>query len=159
MANVINYLIDFQLDHILTTILLYLDPASLHAAKQVSRSWHECVCEHIWERKYIRNLVQQTHLKRWKEGAFEERRFQTFSGPDVSIYSLCCDEYSVVAGLNNGLAKVFDINSCVFKFLLNCRKGFDMSADCNYGVRTTISNDVFDFVISLHLESVDELCI
>ena len=142
MSNVINYLIDYQLDHILTTILLYLDPASLHAAKQVCRTWHECVCEHIWERKYIRSLVLRTHLKRWKEGAFEERRFQTFSGPDVSIYFLCCAEYSVVASLNNGLTNVFDINNtCIFKFLLNCRKGFDISGDYNYRVRTAIGDD------------------
>eukprot|EP00091_Calanus_sinicus_P005083 TRINITY_DN15455_c0_g1_i1.p1 TRINITY_DN15455_c0_g1~~TRINITY_DN15455_c0_g1_i1.p1 ORF type:complete len:120 (-),score=23.44 TRINITY_DN15455_c0_g1_i1:30-389(-) len=119
MANVINYLIDYQLDHILTTILLYLDPASLHAAKQVCISWHECVCEHIWERKNIRDLVQQTHFKRWKEGAFEERRFQTFSGPDVSIYSMCCDEYSLVVGLNMVLQRCSILTLVSSKFLLN----------------------------------------
>jgi len=60
----------------------------------------------------------------------------------VSIYSLSCDEYSIVAGLSNGLAKVFTINTCMFKFLLNCRRGCDIGEECSYGVRSGIGESV-----------------
>ena len=140
--DIISQLIDYQLEHILTIILLYLDPASLHSIKQVCKSWHEVVRETIWGRQFVRRLVQEANLERWKNGSFEERRFQTFSGPDVSIYSLCCDAYIVIAGMSNGLAKVFDIRTGSFKYLLNCRKTFDITEECCSGVRVAIGDQI-----------------
>jgi len=142
MLNVMQELIDHQLDDILTTILLYLDPASLQSAGQVCWAWHDTIYQLIWDRRYTRDMVQRAHLQNWLQGHYEAKRLQTFSGADVYIYSLCCDEYRIVAGLSNGLAKVFNIKTMVFMYLLNCRRGCDIGQECSYGVRTAIGEEV-----------------
>jgi hypothetical protein len=82
----------------------------------MSKSWWIFMKENIWDRKVVCEQIKENHLQNWKQARYEKRMIRTFSGPDVSIHSLCCDGYLVVAGFDNELVQAFNIKTGAFKF-------------------------------------------
>ena len=122
--DVINCLIDCQLDELLTKVLLYLDPGSLHQAKLVCVAWCIFIQDNIWDRDSVRRRLQSQHLIRWKTADHEYKEWVVISRKEEKVVSLACDEWVLVAGLDSGLAKVYSIETCGFVNLLNCRDDF-----------------------------------
>eukprot|EP00092_Neocalanus_flemingeri_P002440 GFUD01002610.1.p1 GENE.GFUD01002610.1~~GFUD01002610.1.p1 ORF type:complete len:411 (-),score=77.25 GFUD01002610.1:57-1289(-) len=122
--DVISCLLDCQLDDLLTRVLLHLDPGSLHQAKLVCVAWCIFIQDNIWERDSIRKRLQKQHLTRWKKADHDDREWVVNCMEEEEVVSLACDEWVLVAGLNNGLAKVYSIETCGFVNLLNCRDDY-----------------------------------
>ena len=122
--DVISRLLDCQLDELLTKVFLYLDPGSLHQAKLVCVAWCIFIQDNIWERDSIRKKLQSHHLTRWKRADHDDREWVVRCMKEEVVVSLACDEWVLLAGLNNGLAKVYSIETCGFVNLLNCRDDY-----------------------------------
>jgi len=121
---VISQLLDYHLEPLLTKILLYLDPGSLHQVKLVCVAWCVFIQDNIWHRDSVRRKVQDQHLNRWKEGLHVDKEWMVNCRKGERVVSLACDDWVIVAGLDSGLAKVYSIESCGFVNLLNCRADY-----------------------------------
>merc|ERR1719347_2369556 len=71
--DVISRLLNSQLDYLLTKVLLYLDPGSLHQVKLVCVAWCVFIQDNIWDREFVRRKIQGQHLHRWKKGLHEDK--------------------------------------------------------------------------------------
>ena len=122
--DVISRLLDCQLDSLLTKVLLYLDPGSLHQVKLVCVAWCVFIQDNISDREFVRRKIQGQHLNRWKKGLHEDKTWVVNCRKRERVVSLACDDWVIVAGLDSGLAKVYSIETGGFVNLLNCRDDY-----------------------------------
>jgi len=116
----LDWLLQAGLGPVVTEILLLLDPPSLHAAKQVCQLWCNYIQSEVWGRARVRLKLRQRHLQRWEAGEGSETQWNLGEGSGL-VYSICCDDYWLVVGLNNGLAKVFVISTGQLLAELDCK--------------------------------------
>ena len=144
--DVISQLLTRQLNHILTKVLLYLDPGSLHQAKLVCVAWCIFIQDNIWDRDSVRRSLQGHHLNRWKMAVHQDKEWVVNCRKGERVVSLSCDDCILIAGLNSGLAKVYSIKTCGFVNLLNCRGDFyDLGPSAE---EIFVYSDIGDYLIA-----------
>ena len=81
-------------------IFLYLDGSSLKSAELVCWSWRRFVLEEVWEHWETRKQVESG----WRRGIPATRRLELGS----ACVAMCCDERSVVCGLEDGRVELIN---------------------------------------------------
>ena len=69
----------------------------------------------------MRAGLERRHLARWRRGEARRSQITVLAGRKTEVVSLACDDWILIAGLSDGLAKVYSIDSGQFVTLLNCR--------------------------------------
>ena len=69
----------------------------------------------------LRSGLQRRHLERWRRGEARRRQISVLASRQTELVSLACDDWIIIAGLSDGLAKVYNIDTGEFLTLLNCR--------------------------------------
>ena len=69
----------------------------------------------------LRFGLEQRHLGRWRRDEARMREISVLTSRHTELVSLACDDWIVIAGLSDGLAKVYNIESGQFLTILNCR--------------------------------------
>ena len=69
----------------------------------------------------LRSGLERRHLERWRRGEARRTEIRVLTRRHTEVVSLACDDFIIIAGLSDGLAKVYNIDSGQFVTILNCR--------------------------------------
>ena len=69
----------------------------------------------------MRSGLERRHLERWRRGEARRSEIRVLTTSHSQLVSLACDDWIIIAGLSDGLAKVFNIETGQFVTILNCR--------------------------------------
>merc|ERR1712059_209517 len=118
-CEIINWLFDSNLDEVLQTIFLQLDPVSLKTARCVCHQWNQFILERLWGSKPARNRLQARLNHRWITRPSVEivDLFKT----ERTIYFLTCDDKFVYSGTGEGFAEVHSLATGERVLELDCR--------------------------------------
>lgn len=118
-CEIINWLFHSNLDEVLQTIFLQLDPVSLKTARCVCHQWNQFILERLWGSKPARNRLQARLNHRWITRPSVEivDLFKT----ERTIYFLTCDDKFVYSGTGEGFAEVHSLATGERVLELDCR--------------------------------------
>ena len=69
----------------------------------------------------MRSGLERRHLERWKRGQAVRTEISVLTSRHSQVVSLACDDWIIIAGLSDGLAKIYKIDTAQFLTILNCR--------------------------------------
>jgi len=121
--DIITCLFSKDLDLILQTIFLLLDPVSLKHSRLVCRQWGYFIKHRVWgcEAGSKPNFCLRNRLAyHWRHAKPTVRSLEVDMNVYVTINSVSCDNSVVVCGMRNSTAKVYDIQNLELLAELNC---------------------------------------
>ena len=94
-----------ELEHIIETIFLFLDPKSLKNSKSTCIQWKEFIDRRIWKSKTGKEELNRKLIFQWKSEKPEKVGYLML--PDY-VHIVVCDNQRFVAGLRNGTVVGYD---------------------------------------------------
>lgn len=103
--DIITRLFGMDLGHVLQTIFLHLDPASLANCSRVCGQWHQFVHTRIWGSPRARLVLERRLERRWREEEPSVRQLEQLEGATFKLVAwVACDDTFVLCSSEAGLA-------------------------------------------------------
>jgi len=125
-----------ELEHIIETIFLFLDPKSLKNSKSTCIQWKEFIDRRIWKSKTGKEELNRKLIFQWKSEKPEKCGYLMFPSP---VHKIVCDNKRVVVSFQESrivvgydsetLDVLYTFDELKYKYLLRFAVQLDMNED------------------------------